>query len=503
MAALTVGVVIPCHNQAQFLPRTLDGVLAQSVPTDVVVVDDGSSDDVAAVCTRYAGVRYVRQAHRGLSAARNLGVGTARGDLLHFLDADDVPGIGMYSGLVKSLCRHGDWTAAVASTRVMHEDGRLSTLRIAPPATGNLFPLLARKNLFPPGAVLVRRAAIERSGLFDETLDATADWDLWLRVARTGAIFGAVPSSAFHYRTSPRSMSRREPRAMLEAQREIVLRATRADPRVSGADARFAGGLSNGVDEALATCAASAFGLAIGHGRCEEIRDLLHCFAGYLGDALLTEQHLRTILVEASITLGFLPADREQTRRACADILRALRATVVDKPQRHILSRVLDFLDSGLLTTSVGEPIVPVPVSTAMSTVVEVGVDAVSSISAAIAPWRAPVDGTVRVRLFELGTRVSLREAAVSVDGLSSARLVHFHFEPLNGLTGRRLVVELTPSTTQPIAVYEPVRTAKRFHRRVLRKLALDRQRTGPWCQLNHQSSTVDVQDARCRPHAL
>lgn len=492
---LTVSVVIPCHNQAQFLPRTLEGVQAQSTPTDVVVVDDGSSDDVAAVCARYSDVRYLRQPHRGLSAARNRGVNATRGELVHFLDADDVPGIGMYATLARSLCRHSEWTAAVASTRVMHEDGRPSTLHIAPPVTGNLFPLLARKNLFPPGAVLVRRTAIERIGMFDEALDATADWDLWLRVARTGAVFGAVPSSAFHYRTSPISMSRRQPLAMLEAQREILLRATRPDARVSGVDARFAHGLPNNLDEASATCAASALGLAIGHRRGEEIRDLLQRFACYLGDAHLTEQHLQTILVEASITLGFLPADRARTRRACAGVLEAQRATVADPRQRNLLSRILDFLDSGLLTTDLGEPIVPVPVSVAMSTVVEVAVavDTVTSISAVIAPWRAEVNGTVRLRVFDEVGRVLLRETVALVDGLSSARKVHFHFEPLPGLAGRRIIVELTPDTTRPIAVYEPVRTAKQIHRRILRKLACDRRGTGLWCQLHHN------RDGRCR----
>lgn len=483
---LPVSVVVPCFHQAHFLPRALDNISRQSVRAEVVVVDDASPDDVAAVCARFPFVRYIRQEHRGVSAARNRGIVETRGDLLHFLDADDAPGPGMYAALAGALSANRDWAAAVSGTSVIHEDGSPSTLRIDPPRTSNLFVALARRNLFPPGAVLVRRAVLEQTGPFDETLDATADWDLWLRVARTGAIFGGVHGPFFEYRTYPASMSRADPLAMLEAQREILLRATRPDPRVRGTDTRFAMGVGGRehLDDALTFCVASSMGLAIGHRRLDDMSHLLRHFAESLRGRFLTVHHLHIIIAEASITLGFLPPDRERTRSACAASLSALRTAVRNRSEREILDQIVDFLNHGVLVDTEGNPIIPVPVRGSMSARVPVTTQSASSLTTLIAPWRAPVDGIVRVRIFDPERGVLLRESDEAVPNLSSARTVCFRFEVLKGLAGRVLDIELTPDTSQPIAVYEPAASAKMLYRRVLRKMSLDRRGRRLYCRI-------------------
>ncbi len=88
----TVSVVIPCYNGAKFIRETLDSVLAQTVaPIEVLVVDDGSTDDSAAIAESYAlPVRVIRQTNQGESVARNHGIDEARGDWIAFVDADDV-----------------------------------------------------------------------------------------------------------------------------------------------------------------------------------------------------------------------------------------------------------------------------------------------------------------------------------------------------------------------------------------------------------------------------
>ncbi|MEM9365517.1 MAG: glycosyltransferase family 2 protein [Planctomycetota bacterium] len=88
----TVSVVIPCYNGSPFLPATLDSVLAQThSPMEVIVVDDGSTDDSAAIAASYGNpVRVIRQKNQGESVARNLGMDQARGDWVAFLDADDL-----------------------------------------------------------------------------------------------------------------------------------------------------------------------------------------------------------------------------------------------------------------------------------------------------------------------------------------------------------------------------------------------------------------------------
>jgi glycosyltransferase involved in cell wall biosynthesis len=85
-----VSVVIPCYNQAHFLGETIQSVFAQSYPRfEVVVVDDGSTDDTSEVAARYPGVRCVRQDNQGVSAARNSGLLRSEGEYAVFLDADD------------------------------------------------------------------------------------------------------------------------------------------------------------------------------------------------------------------------------------------------------------------------------------------------------------------------------------------------------------------------------------------------------------------------------
>src|ERR687898_3129642 len=90
--AALVTVVIPCYNQAHFLGEAIESVLSQSYPNfEILVVDDGSPDDTSEVASRYPPqqVRLISQKNQGVSAARNTGIGHARGEYVVFLDADD------------------------------------------------------------------------------------------------------------------------------------------------------------------------------------------------------------------------------------------------------------------------------------------------------------------------------------------------------------------------------------------------------------------------------
>src|SRR5688500_1326709 len=85
-----VSVIIPCYTHGLYLGDAIESVLRQSWSNlEVIVVDDGSEDDTAAVAARYSGVRYIRQRNQGLAAARNAGAAASSGDFLIFLDADD------------------------------------------------------------------------------------------------------------------------------------------------------------------------------------------------------------------------------------------------------------------------------------------------------------------------------------------------------------------------------------------------------------------------------
>jgi glycosyltransferase involved in cell wall biosynthesis len=123
----TVSVVIPCYNGARFLRETLDSALAQTSPTlEVIVVDDGSTDDSAALAESYGPpVRVIRQPNQGESVARNRGIAEARGEWVAFLDADDL-------WLPEKLAEQGklmapEVGAVCSANRARYPDGREPT----------------------------------------------------------------------------------------------------------------------------------------------------------------------------------------------------------------------------------------------------------------------------------------------------------------------------------------------------------------------------------------
>ncbi len=132
-----VSVVIPTYNYARYVPEAIDSVLAQSFEElEVIVVDDGSTDQTAEILRAFGGQLHdIRQEHRGLSAARNTGIRAARGQYVAFLDS-------------------------------------------------RILSWLVRGNVIPSPTPMVRRELFERVGLFDETLSACEDWDMWIRIAR-------------------------------------------------------------------------------------------------------------------------------------------------------------------------------------------------------------------------------------------------------------------------------------------------------------------------------
>ena len=114
-----VSIVIPCFNHARFLADALDSVRAQTWPlVEAIVVDDGSTDDPSSIASRYPDVRVIRQSNRGLSAARNSGWQASSGDIIIFLDADDVLYPTAAAAAVEQLATHPEtmMTFAIGSS---------------------------------------------------------------------------------------------------------------------------------------------------------------------------------------------------------------------------------------------------------------------------------------------------------------------------------------------------------------------------------------------------
>ena len=182
-----VSVVIPSFNHAHFLPAAIESACMQAYrPVEIILVDDGSTDDTAAVAAAFPAVRYIRQENRGLAAARNTGLAHCRGELVVFLDADDrlLPGA-LETGA--RLLRDSPALGFVAGhSRFITRDG--VPLPTQQPVRSDEDPytaLLRRNTIRNPAMVMFRRNVLEESGGFDSRVDACADYDMYLRISRT------------------------------------------------------------------------------------------------------------------------------------------------------------------------------------------------------------------------------------------------------------------------------------------------------------------------------
>jgi glycosyltransferase involved in cell wall biosynthesis/SAM-dependent methyltransferase len=187
-----VTVVIPCYNQAHFLGEAIESVLSQTYRNfEVIVVDDGSTDNTSEVASRYEGVRLIWQENRGLAGARNRGLEEAKGEYVVFLDADDrlLPGA-LEAGL-GCFEAHPECAFVFGNSRYIAEDGTLLSNRgksgwaPAPHGEGDHYFALLRGNYISITArVMYRRAVFDDVGGFDGNVSACADYDHYLRVAR-------------------------------------------------------------------------------------------------------------------------------------------------------------------------------------------------------------------------------------------------------------------------------------------------------------------------------
>jgi glycosyltransferase involved in cell wall biosynthesis len=204
-----VSVVIPCYNQAHFLGEAIESVLAQTYPHfEIVVVDDGSTDNIAAVVARYPGVRCFRQENQGLSAARNTGLRRSIGERLVFLDADDrLMPRAIEVGLA-CLRDHPECAFVYGRSRFMAFDG--SSFHGPPQSRveGDYYlALLQGCPIFATGSVMYRREVFEFVTGFDPFLSPAADYDLYYRITSQFPIRCHEETTA-EYRKHGTSMTR-------------------------------------------------------------------------------------------------------------------------------------------------------------------------------------------------------------------------------------------------------------------------------------------------------
>jgi len=198
-------VIVPCFNGARYLHEALESALVQTHDdVEIVVTDDGSSDDSAAIAASYGPrVRCLQQGNAGPSAARNRALDGASGEYVALLDADDRYHPTKLATQIAVLREQPDVGVVYCGWRLVDEAGRELPERGWPRVEGDLLERLLLGNLFHPVSVVLRRSVIDAVGGFDVRCPVNEDWDLFLRVSRAGARWAYVDETLCDYRIHP------------------------------------------------------------------------------------------------------------------------------------------------------------------------------------------------------------------------------------------------------------------------------------------------------------
>jgi glycosyltransferase involved in cell wall biosynthesis len=208
-----VSVVIPCYNGAAFLKDALDSVLNQTYQSiEIIVVNDGSTDDFADVIAPYRSrVTVIDQLNIGLSAARNRGLDHCSGDLIAYLDADDQWHPSKLQQQVAVMLERPNLSFVHTAVQFTDEDGvPITTAKTPQPAaSGDCLAELARWNSVIISSVLHPRRPGHQQR-FDPHITSAGDWDLWLRLAATGPVaYIEQPLTLYRYHANNMSRHRR------------------------------------------------------------------------------------------------------------------------------------------------------------------------------------------------------------------------------------------------------------------------------------------------------
>jgi hypothetical protein len=316
-----VSFVIPAYNAAKTLLATIESLKAQTLDNwEAVIIDDGSRDNTWVLAHQQAQgdsrFRTVRQPNGGASHARNRGIWHARGALIAFLDADDWIAPDFLETLLP-LAQEGRAVAYCAYRRIL-PSGRPSPVDWCPELETDPFGVLVQRCEPAIHCMLISRVLLQTVGGFDVTLRTCEDWDLWLRIARTGIPFRGSPKALASYRMRPYSLSTE--RIMSDDASRVLAIASSHDPRVPNPAPPLASGWPDAPGRRLAAELARQF------ARLASGRDLE---SGWLASALGPGWRARAAadasdLVEAIEAAAAVHAPMEPAA-ACAALLYAVR----------------------------------------------------------------------------------------------------------------------------------------------------------------------------------
>lgn len=219
-----VSVIIPCYNYGAYISETIESIRAQTYTNwEIIVVDDGSSDNTAEVVRQYTDndtrIKYYYQQNKGLSSARNKGLSLATGSYIQLIDADDYIDKTKFEIQVNLLLGHPEVDLVYAdtflfnhaSTPVEQREYRKFNLTMPPVSgSGNMLAMhMAIDNIFLVGSPLFKRGIVQNIGGFDPALFSLEDWHFWYRAVLSGCqvMYDNRRGTEFYVRTHGNNMT--------------------------------------------------------------------------------------------------------------------------------------------------------------------------------------------------------------------------------------------------------------------------------------------------------
>jgi len=227
MIEARVAIIIPCYNSQATLTQTLDSALGQSfADLCIVTVNDGSVDETDIILQEYA-QRYpeklcvISQANKGQTIAKNVGIQNSCSEFVVFLDSDDLwTPDKLEKQMALMLSKPNVGLCYTAATQIDIHGAHVGEINVSQALRGKCFNELIVRNNIVASSAMVRRSALEDVGLFDESLRACENWDLWIRIAH-GYDVDFVDEPLTCYRLHSNNMSKNVAK-ILQARLQVI-----------------------------------------------------------------------------------------------------------------------------------------------------------------------------------------------------------------------------------------------------------------------------------------
>ncbi|HEY6801969.1 MAG TPA: glycosyltransferase family 2 protein [Pyrinomonadaceae bacterium] len=195
-------IIIPTFNRPHLLPRAVESAQAAGNDVEIIVVDDASVDETAAVCASLTGIKYIRlDRNQRVAGARNAGLLASSGEYVTFLDDDDLRLADTLDEQVELLRSNPD--AALVYGQAIIRDKSTEQVYPLDCPKGDVFWQLLTQNFIPCGSAVFRRSFVDQIGLLDSDLPGIDDWDLWIRIAELHLIIALAKPVMIWRRSNP------------------------------------------------------------------------------------------------------------------------------------------------------------------------------------------------------------------------------------------------------------------------------------------------------------